>query len=144
MRGLVKWTKRVLLAKQALVGRLDLLPDLAAQNQDLQETLTNKNRIILKIHNERQYWFALWRQMGCEFEHTQDVLIEEINHLRAKAGVKGEFYEQKVKQAFHDKFVDPPAHPVRGVDSEEPAVSCPPQVPEEAKSAGPGPEAGHG
>lgn len=131
--------RRVMLAGHALAGHLDNVTDLAITNAKLAADNAELGRInqtlrdsIYNIHEQRQYWFNLWFTMGREFENAQNTLIDEINTLRQKLGNTQDKWEEIQKKAFHERFVDPPKHPVPGIKTEAKNITNPNEVPPEA------------
>ena len=123
--------RRVLLAREALSGRLDDVHSLAERIIEMEQLIENLRKVSTNIHGQQQYWYNLWLSMGREFENAQNAMIEEIGNLRKKTGDTGDKWEELVKKAFHAKYVEPDAHPVQGVRSEVAKVDCPPAPPAE-------------
>jgi hypothetical protein len=124
--------KRWTLAMGAITGDLDGVHDVIEKLKE-SEALNERLRIVIsRIHDERQYWYALWFSQGKEFENSLNMMIHEINNLRKKAGVDGEKWEEIARQAFHDRHVGPKKHPVPGITTELKDISSPPIRPEEA------------
>ena len=123
--------RRVLLCREALAGRLDNVHLLAIKLEETEERAENTRRVMLQIHEERQYWYNLWFTMGREFENGQNALIEEIGNLRQRVGHTGDKWEELVKKSFHARHVEPAVHPVPGVRTDLKHVPSPPQPPPE-------------
>lgn len=109
--------RRVLLARDALLGRLDTTIDLAQVVKQHETMITNLRRVAVNISREREYWYKLWFEMGREFESTQNTLFNEIDGLRKKLGMPESKWEEIVK-AFHSRYVEPSSHPVPGIKVE--------------------------
>lgn len=132
--------RRVLLARDALAGRMDEAIDMAQLIKRQEQMILNLRRVAENIMREREYWYKLWFEMGREFESTQNTLFGEIDTLRRRLGMQGTKWEEVVK-VFHDRYVEPPAHPVPGIkvlvsdpqtgeQSPLSAVSAPPAAPD--------------
>lgn len=109
--------RRLLLARDALVGRMDETVDLAQLTKRQQAIIDNLRRVAEGISREREYWFKLWFEMGREFENTQNTLLTEIDSLRRKLGMPEGKWEE-IQRKFHERYVEPPSHPVAGVTVE--------------------------
>lgn len=128
--------KRLVLAFGALKGDLDGVHDLIGRVKAA-EALELKLRVVIgKVHNERQYWYALWFSQGREFESSLNAMIEEINTLRLKAGITGEKWAEIARDQYHRRHVDPPSHPVPGIQTDEKTIESPPIRPPEAPQPG--------
>ena len=125
--------RRLALAYDALTGRLYDVHD-AAEKLRASETLVQHLReVIDKVHVQRQYWYDVWFSQGSEFENSMSAMMNEINALRAKLGIKGEKWEEVVK-AYHQRHVAPPSHPIPKIATELKQVPAPPEKPKEAAS----------
>lgn len=123
--------RRLLLAKEAFLGRLDGVHELAAALKEAERVNGRLRATMLGIHQERQYWFGCWRTMGAEFEAAQESMCGEIDSLRRKLGIKSNKWEELMKKSFHDRHVNPPKHPIAGVKTDLTDVPCPPMPPAE-------------
>jgi len=124
--------KRWTLALGAFTGDLDGVHDMVEKLKQADALNERLRTVIGRIHDERQYWYALWFAQGREFENTFNMLIHEINTLRAKAGVSGDRWEEIARQHFHDRHVEPKKHPVTGISTDLKDLASPPVRPEEA------------
>lgn len=105
---------RLALAYSALTGRLDDVPAMAKELVEIRDRSLRMNKAMCDLCAQRDYWYKLWNEMGRDFEHTQAVLCEHIDSLRKR--IPGEwdnkpFFDGKVQQHFHEKWVEP-KHPV--------------------------------
>lgn len=117
--------RRLLTAKDVLLGRLDHVFDLAQALQQAEQREQAMRKVAENISKERDYWRSLWMAQGKEFENSLSAMLEEIQQLRKKAGITGNKWEELVKKAFHDRHVQPAKHPVSGVRCEAESIDEP-------------------